>query len=153
MTDQISEKARELVERLLVLLDEGDDLQEFTDQFQAELIAPIAEVLAACRLEASTVYCLQAGDDIECGCSLVSIHQSLEGALEAAKVLITDKEMPWLNQPDRGDWIYVSVEPSEPKVLRAWKTHHGEGYDTVIITREPLERAAGQPEAKSQEER
>jgi hypothetical protein len=83
------------------------------------------------------VYCVQAGDCIECGTNLVSIHASEESAVKAAGVLIREKELPWFGQPDQKNWTYKEVPIEQVNnVVGYWKTV--KGYDIVVVTRESV---------------
>lgn len=83
------------------------------------------------------VYCVMAGDCIECGTNLVSIHVSEEGAVKAARELIREKELPWYGESDQDNWMYREIETEQVNnVIGYWRT--ARGYDIVTINKEPV---------------
>lgn len=81
------------------------------------------------------VYCLKAGDSIECGCGLVSIHVSYEGARIAAIARVKEENEFRSAWDDQGDFEYVEDE-SECKgdIVSYWKQRAG--YDIIMITKD-----------------
>ena len=86
-----------------------------------------------------TVWTLEFGDCIECGTGLVSLHATQFGAEKAALVLMKEKELPWLGQPDYKDWQYTERSAEEnTEIIRYWRTRRA--HDIVIIRKFEVQR-------------
>lgn len=88
------------------------------------------------------VFCVHTGDCIECGCSLHSIHSSLEKAVAMAEFEIALRDEHWKDEDDHADWEYVEILANEnnfsENFVKCWKTR--KGYDIVAITKEIVDR-------------
>lgn len=83
------------------------------------------------------VFCLMAGDCIECGCNLISIHDTQTGALTAAMHLIEEKESWWVDRPDYDNWRYVE-DTSERNDYVLYYARIVKGYDIIMVTQEKV---------------
>ena len=82
------------------------------------------------------VYCFMVGDSIECGCNLISIHVSFQGAELTAKKWIAEREATFQDEKDAQDRLYVEdTESCVGKIVGYWKDSE---YDIVMITEEPV---------------